>query len=236
MAYEPGEPTIDVDAVRRNLVATTVKKISAGKVSSVSVPHRGLSDEDASLIAQAIGSKQCRLKTLRLTDNDISDAGATALAGAARGSTILTALHLSGNRIGTLGRHALLDVLGTSGQYLQKLELGTLADGQVMNFGCMGLWVNECRRNIPQQLAYKMHTYNNYWDKQTGEHLRVIKMMPVPAPWSPHEDADYLDDEADGDIVSVKIEEDHDFGVGLLMVGDRVRVREDVENPQHGEG
>lgn len=44
----------------------------------------------------------------------------------------LTALHVSGNRIGAEGRHALCAVLAKTGCALKKLEVGTIGEGQLI--------------------------------------------------------------------------------------------------------
>jgi hypothetical protein len=129
------QPKIDTEKVKNELVEQYIVKISTGKVRDVNIPRKGLTDKDAADLAAAILSARCRLTTLRLSNNQIGDAGATALADVAKESTTLTALHLSGNNIGTAGRHALLHVLGMTGVSLQKLELGTLSEGQVVDLG-----------------------------------------------------------------------------------------------------
>ena len=78
------------------------------KQREVSLIHRGLTDEDAVLLAEALQSSSVdaksrddRCRTLRLGHNKITEKGGAALASALRGETsVVSTLTLSGNAIG----------------------------------------------------------------------------------------------------------------------------------------
>lgn len=205
--------------VRRDRVRLMTKKIleRSKTYTAFSLSHLGLTDDDAVLIADAIDAKGTTIASLMLTGNKIGDRGAIALAGAAERSPTLTALHVSGNRFGVAGRHALCAVLAKSGCALKKLEVGTIEDGQMIDYGRTGLWINESRGSVGTGLKYNLKTYNNFHDRGTGEGVRVSRMFPIPAPLDPHQDSDYPDEE--------RVEKASDEERGnpvLLVVGDKV--------------
>ena len=198
--------------------------------TAFTLSHMGVTDEDAEEIAEAIAAKGTTITSLMLTNNVIGDRGAIAIASAAEKSRTLTALHMSGNRVGAAGRHALCAVLAKSGCALKKLEVGTIEQGQMIDYGRTGLWINESRGSVGTGLKYNLKTYNNFHDGGTGESVRVSKIYPIPAPLDPHQDSDYPD--ADHAVEAPEDDEEDRIYPVFLVVGDKVRIC--AEEPVHG--
>ncbi len=100
-------------------------------IVSVNMDHCGVTCVGAAALAQGL-AKNRTLEELVMSDNEVGDAGAAALAGALNGTNV-RCLYLAGNRIGEDGGVALGNMLGEN-EALQTIYLM----GQVKKGGGIG--------------------------------------------------------------------------------------------------
>jgi hypothetical protein len=149
----------------KNQCASAARGDFGGGKATLNLQRENLSDEDvAGFVAPMLRSPSCRLVTLILTRNRVTDAGAASLAEALRdaqggGRGVLARLDLNQNDIGDAGAVALLAAIG--GSRVTHLDLAW--NGEEGGEGGRVFWARhgkvgngeEIRKNLPGLQRYR---------------------------------------------------------------------------------
>jgi Ran GTPase-activating protein (RanGAP) involved in mRNA processing and transport len=119
-----------------------------GSVETLSLVGCGITDTGAKELAEVLEMKQCKLKKLILSENEIGNAGGAALAGALEGNKTLLSLQLSTNSLGDEAGVAFGRMLGVNSR-LKQLFFGknNLGDETVEAL-VEGLESNHCLEQV----------------------------------------------------------------------------------------
>jgi hypothetical protein len=134
----------------KTCIAETIRTLD--QLDKVYLPGRGLDDEDAAALADAL-KVNTSVTTIWLNANQIGDVSATALAEALQVNTSVTTIGLGGNHIGVDGATALADLL-KGNTSVTTIHLGW---NQIVNEGAAAL-VDVLKVNAS---VTKINFYNN---------------------------------------------------------------------------